>query len=113
MQVIHQPACKHGFHETKFGNGREPLAASLSAAFKLIAYPRFGKDCEAFKDKAFVASQHLFALIGEAQRQGAISAPEAQQALEDLNERSHDGANLNKWAELIGRYMLRASLGSI
>jgi hypothetical protein len=71
-QAIDHAGCKQCLHETKFGNCREPVAASLSTTFKLIAHPRFGKGCKAFKDKSIRASHDLSALIDEAQRQGAI-----------------------------------------
>ncbi len=100
-QTLAHAGCKQCLHETKFGNCREPVAASLSDTFKLIAHPRFGKGCKAFKDKAIRASHDLCALIDEAQRQGAISALEAQQVHEAIPQQPNDGAYLDEWTQLI------------
>ena len=67
----------------------------------MIAHPRFGKGCKAFKDKAAGATQDLHALIDEAQRQGAISALEAQQVHEAIPQQPNDGAYLDEWTQLI------------
>jgi hypothetical protein len=100
-QAVDHAGCKQCLHETKFGNCREPVAASLSTTFKLVAHPRFGKGCKAFKDKAIRASHDLCALIDEAQRQGAISVLEAQQAREAIAQQPNDGAYLDEWVQLI------------
>ncbi len=77
------------------------MAASLSTTFRLIAHPRFGKGCKAFKDKAIRASQELFTLIDEAQRQGAISSLEVRQVHEAIAQHPNDGAYWHEWAQLI------------
>jgi len=100
-QAIDHVGCKQCLHETKFGNCSQPVAASLSDTFKLIAHPRFGKGCKAFKDKAIRASQELFTLIDEAQRQGAISSLEVRQVHEAIAQHPNDGAYLDEWAQLI------------
>ena len=100
-QAIDHAGCKQCLHETKFGNCREPVAASLSNTCKLIAHPRFGKGCKAFKDKAIRASQELFTLIDEAQRQGAISSLEVRQVHEAIAQHPNDGAYWHEWAQLI------------
>ena len=100
-QAIDHAGCKQCLHETKFGNCREPVAASLSNTFKLIAHPRFGKGCKAFKDKAAGATQDLHALIDEALSQGAISTLEAQQVYAAIAQQPNDGAYLDEWAQLI------------
>jgi hypothetical protein len=100
-QAVDHAGCKQCLHETKFGNCREPVAASLSKTFKLVAHPRFGKGCKAFKDKAIRASDDLYVLIDEAQRQGAISVLEAQQAHEAIAQQPNDGAYLDEWVQLI------------
>jgi hypothetical protein len=105
-QTLAHAGCKQCLHETKFGNCREPVAASLSATFKLIAHPRFGKGCKAFKDKAIRASQELFALIDEAQRQGAISSLEVRQVHEAIAQHPNDGAYLDEWAQLIRQCLI-------
>ena len=100
-QAIDHAGCKQCLHETKFGNCREPVAASLSNTFKLIAHPRFGKGCKAFKAKAAGAAQDLHALIDEALSQGAISALEAQQVHEAIAQQPNDQAYLDEWTQLI------------
>jgi hypothetical protein len=105
-QTIDHAGCKQCLHETKFGNCREPVAASLSNTFKLIAHPRFGKGCKAFKDKAIRASQELFALIDEAQRQGAISSLEVRKVHEAIAQHPNDGAYLDEWAQLIRQCLI-------
>jgi hypothetical protein len=100
-QAIDHAGCKQCLHETKFGNCREPVAASLSNTFKLIAHPRFGKGCKAFKDKAAGATQDLHALIDEALSQGAISTLEAQQVYAAIAQQPNDQAYLDEWAQLI------------
>ena len=105
-QAIDHAGCKRCLHETKFGNCREPVAASLSDTFKLIAHPRFGKGCKAFKDKAIHASHDLCALIDVAQRQGAISALEAQQVHEAITQQPNDDAYLDEWAQLIRKCLI-------
>jgi phage terminase large subunit-like protein len=72
----------------------------------LIAHPRFGKGCKAFKDKAIRASHDLCALIDEAQRQGAISALEAKQAHEAIAQQPNDDAYLDEWTQLIRKCLL-------
>ena len=105
-QAIDHAGCKQCLHETKFGNCREPVAASLSNTFKLIAHPRFGKGCKAFTDKAIRASHDLCALIDEAQRQGAISALEAQQVHEAIAQQPNNQAYLDEWVQLIQQCLL-------
>jgi hypothetical protein len=105
-QTIDHAGCKQCLHETKFGNCREPVAASLSNTFKLIAHPRFGKGCKAFKDKTIRASHDLCALIDESQRQGAISVLEAQQAREAIAQQPNDGAYLDEWTQLIRKCLI-------
>ena len=105
-QAIDHAGCKQCLHETHFGNCREPVAASLSTTFKLIAHPRFGKGCKAFKDKTIRASHDLCALIDEAQRQGAISALEAQQVHEAITQQPNDDAYLDEWAQLIRKCLI-------
>ena len=100
-QTLAHAGCKQCLHETKFGNCREPVAASLSNTFKLIEHPRFGKGCKAFKDKAAGATQDLDALIDEALSQGAISALEAKQAYDSIAQQPNDQAYLDEWAQLI------------
>jgi hypothetical protein len=84
------------------------VAASLSNTFKLIAHPRFGKGCKAFKDKAIRASHDLCALIDEALSQGAISALEAQQVHEAIPQQPNDGAYSDEWAHLIRQCLISA-----
>ena len=105
-QAIDHAGCKQCLHETKFGNCREPVAASLSNTFKLIAHPRFGKGCKAFKDKAAGATQDLHALIDEALSQGAISALEAQQVYAAIAPQPNDQAYLDEWAQLIRQCLI-------
>lgn len=105
-QAIDHAGCKQCLHETKFGNCREPVAASLSNTFKLIAHPRFGKGCKAFKDKAIRASHDLCALIDEALSQGAISALEAQQVHEAIAQQPNDGTYLDEWVQLIQQCLI-------
>ena len=105
-QAIDHAGCKQCLHETKFGNCREPVAASLSNTFKLIAHPRFGKGCKAFKAKAAGAAQDLHALIDEALSQGAISALEAKQAYDSIAQQPNDGAYLDEWAQLIRKCLI-------
>ena len=105
-QAIDHAGCKQCLHETKFGNCREPVAASLSNTFKLSAHPRFGKGCKAFKDKAIHASHDLCALIDEALSQGAISALEAQQVHEAIPQQPNDGAYLDEWTQLIRKCLV-------
>ena len=105
-QAIDHAGCKQCLHETKFGNCREPVAASLSNTFKLIAHPRFGKGCKAFKAKAAGAAQDLHALIDEALSQGAISALEAQQVHEAIAQQPNDGAYWDEWAQLIRKCLI-------
>ena len=100
-QAVDHAGCKQCRHETKFGNCSQPVAASLSTTFKLIAHPRFGKGCKAFKDKAIRASHDLCALIDEAQRQGAISSLEVRQVHEAIAQHPNDGAYWHEWAQLI------------
>jgi phage terminase large subunit-like protein len=82
------------------------VAASLSNTFKLIAHPRFGKGCKAFKDKAIRASHDLCALIDEALSQGAISALEAQQVHEAIAQQPNDGTYLDEWVQLIQQCLI-------
>ncbi len=105
-QAIDHAGCKQCLHETKFGNCSQPVAASLSKTFKLIAHPRFGKGCKAFKDKAAGATQDLHALIDEAKRQGAISALEAQQVHEAIAQQPNEGAYLDEWTQLIRKCLI-------
>ncbi len=105
-QAIDHAGCKQCLHETKFGNCSQPVAASLSTTFKLVAHPRFGKGCKAFKDKTIRTSDDLCALIDEAQRQGAISVLEAQQAREAIAQQPNDGAYLDEWTQLIRKCLI-------
>jgi hypothetical protein len=105
-QAVDHAGCKQCRHETKFGNCSQPVAASLSKTFKLVAHPRFGKGCKAFKDKAIRASDDLCALIDEAQRQGAISALEAQQAREAIAQQPNNQAYLDEWVQLIQQCLI-------
>jgi hypothetical protein len=105
-QAVDHAGCKQCLHETKFGNCSQPVAASLSKTFKLVAHPRFGKGCKAFKDKAIRASDDLCVLIDEAQRQGAISVLEAQQAHEAIAQRPNNQAYLDEWVQLIQQCLL-------
>ena len=105
-QAIDHAGCKQCLHETKFGNCREPVAASLSNTFKLIAHPRFGKGCKAFKDKAAGATQDLHALIDEALSQGAISTLEAQQVYAAIAQQPNDQAYLDEWVQLIQQCLI-------
>jgi len=105
-QTLAHAGCTQCLHETKFGNCSQPVAASLSNTFKLIAHPRFGKGSKAFKDKAIRASHDLCALIDVAQRQGAISALEAQQVHEAITQQPNDDAYLDEWAQLIRKCLI-------
>lgn len=105
-QAIDHAGCKQCLHETKFGNCGEPVAASLSNTFKLIAHPRFGKGCKAFKDKAIRTSHDFCALIDEALSQGAISALEAQQVHEAIAQQANNQAYLDDWVQLIQQCLL-------
>ena len=105
-QTLAHAGCKQCLHETKFGNCSQPVAASLSNTFKLIAHPRFGKGCKAFKDKAIRASDDLCALIDEAQRHVAISALEAQQVHEAIAQQANNQAYLDDWVQLIQQCLL-------
>jgi len=105
-QAIDHAGCKQCRHETKFGNCREPVAASLSTTFKLIAHPRFGKGCKSFKNKAVGTTQDLCSLIDEAQRQGAISVLESQQAREAIAQQPNNQAYLDEWLQLIQQCLI-------
>ena len=105
-QAVDHAGCKQCLHETKFGNCSQPVAASLSKTFKLVAHPRFGKGCKAFKDKTIRASHDLCALIDEAQRQGAISVLEAQQAREAIAQQPNNQAYLDEWVQLIQQCLI-------
>ena len=105
-QAIDHAGCKQCLHETKFGNCSQPVAAFLSKTFKLVAHPRFGKGCKAFKDKTIRASHDLSALIDEAQRQGAISVLEAQQAREAIAQQPDDQAYLDEWVQLVQQCLI-------
>jgi hypothetical protein len=109
-QAVDHAGCKQCLHETKFGNCSQPVAASLSTTFKLIAHPRFGKGCKAFKDKAIRASHDLCALIDEAQRQGAISVLESQQVRESIAQQPDDYAYLDEWVQLIQQCLISSHL---
>ena len=105
-QAVDHAGCKQCLHETHFGNCREPVAASLSTTFKLIAHPRFGKGCKAFKNKSVGTTQDLCALIDEAQRQGAISVLEAQQVRESIAQQPNNQAYLDEWVQLIQQCLI-------
>ena len=103
---VDHAACNQCIYESRFGNCREPVAASLSTTFRLVAHPRFGKGCKAFKDKAIRASHDLCALIDEAQRQGAISSLEVRQVHEAIPQQPNDGAYLDEWVQLIQQCLI-------
>ncbi len=111
-QAIDHAGCKQCLHETRFGNCSQPVAASLSDTFKLIAHPRFGKGCKAFKDKAIRASHDLCALIDGALSQGAISALEAQQVHEAIAQQPNEGTYLDEWTQLIRKCLTLSARNS-
>lgn len=98
---VDHAACNQCIYESRFGNCREPVAASLSTTFRLVAHPRFGKGCKSFKWRPVGTVQALYDLIEVAKRQDAISTFEAEQAQKAITQQPTDHTNLDEWAQLI------------
>jgi hypothetical protein len=98
---VDHAACNQCIHGTQFGNCGEPVSASLSTTFRLVAHPRYGKGCKTFKRRPVGAVQALYDLIAVAKRQGAISPVEAEQAQKAVTKQPTDQTYLDEWAQLI------------